>query len=193
MAALRATLTCCSTAAASRPRQLLPVQPTPVASSLPTSSLRRDAPASRSALKVRTQAYASDNGVNPKRHAFLHDFCMSIPYGAVAIVAGLALFALGHTNMASVATVTGGTVAMASVLSLKEWKAGGSSSTYALTTASASAATAYVSYCGLAAVKGVSYVLAASLSVLSVAMSIFCVYNVMAGGNPPKKAQSAKP
>ena len=60
---------------------------------------------------------------------------MSIPYGAIAIVAGLVLFALGHTNIASVATVAGGTVAMASVLSLKEWKAGGSSSTYALTTA----------------------------------------------------------
>lgn len=80
---------------------------------------------------------SGSSGDSHKGHAFLHDFCMSIPYGAIAVFAGVALYVLGLTDLAGVAVVSGGTCAMASVLSLKEWKAGGSSTTYTLTSAGA--------------------------------------------------------
>jgi hypothetical protein len=72
------------------------------------------------------------SGAAPARHAVLHDFCMCIPYGAIALLAGVGLFFLNLTNIAGTALVAGATALAASVLSLQEWKAGGDSKQYTL-------------------------------------------------------------
>lgn len=54
-------------------------------------------------------------------------------------------------------------------------------------TASA-AAVAYTSVCSLPLLSGVGHAAAVVLCGLSTALSLFCAYNVLAGGNPPPKA-----
>lgn len=65
----------------------------------------------------------------------MHDFCMTIPYVGIAAVSGLLAFAFGTPavglQLAAVAAVVG----LCSVLSLKAWKAGGSSTAYTLVSA----------------------------------------------------------
>lgn len=60
---------------------------------------------------------------------------MSIPYGAISIIAGVILCVLGATTLGGTAAIAGATIVAASVLSLKEWKAGQSSTFYTLTSA----------------------------------------------------------
>ncbi len=55
-------------------------------------------------------------------HAFLHDFCMAIPYGALALVAAAVLLSIGAKQAATSLAVGGVVVGGASVLSLKNWK-----------------------------------------------------------------------
>ncbi|KAG2433183.1 hypothetical protein HYH02_012725 [Chlamydomonas schloesseri] len=112
---------------------------------------------------------------------------MVIPFGGAAVLGAVALFFFNLTNIAGTALVAGATAIAASVLSLQEWKAGGSSTTYTLTSAACAAAVAYVSYCSLDLLKGLPYWVAAVLAVLGAACSVFCAYNVAAGGNPPPK------
>lgn len=53
------------------------------------------------------------------------------------------------------------------------------------------AAVSYVTYSSLDLLKGLPYWVAAVLCVLGGACSLFCAYNVMAGGNPPPKKKAA--
>lgn len=55
-------------------------------------------------------------------HAFLHDFCMSLPYGALAIIAAIVLVALGARQAAAHVGVGGLIVTGSAVLSLKAWR-----------------------------------------------------------------------
>lgn len=65
-------------------------------------------------------------------HAFLHDFCMSLPYAAISMIAATALSCLGAKQAAVPLFIGGATVAIASILSLKKWKADKSSSVLTL-------------------------------------------------------------
>ncbi len=56
------------------------------------------------------------------------------------------------------------------------------------TPTASSAAVAYTSVCSLPLLSGVGYAAAVVLCGLSAALSLFCAYNVLAGGNPPPKA-----
>ncbi|GLC40355.1 hypothetical protein PLESTB_001680200 [Pleodorina starrii] len=146
----------------------------------------------RRSLACRASA-PQPGGATPARHAVLHDFCMCIPYGGISIFAGIGLFFLNFTNIAGTALVAGATSLAASVLSLQEWKAGGDSKLYTLTSAASAAAVAYVTATSLDLLKGLPYWLSLVLCVLSAAASAFCVYNVLAGGNPPPSKKPAKP
>ncbi|KAG2446310.1 hypothetical protein HXX76_000898 [Chlamydomonas incerta] len=115
---------------------------------------------------------------------------MVIPFGGAAVLGAVALFFFNLTNIAGTALIAGATAIASSVLSLQEWKAGGSSSTYTLTSAACAAAVAYVTYSSLDLLKGLPYWVAAVLCVLGGACSLFCAYNVVAGGNPPPKKKA---
>ncbi|GIL83749.1 hypothetical protein Vretimale_10542 [Volvox reticuliferus] len=142
---------------------------------------------------VTCRASASQpGGAVPARHAVLHDFCMCIPYGAISVLAGIGLFFLNLTNIAGTSVIAGATSLAASVLSLQEWKAGGDSKQYTLISAVSAAAVAYTTCSSLDLLKGLPYWMSLVLCALSVAASAFCVYNVLAGGNPPpKKSKSS--
>ncbi|GLI64312.1 hypothetical protein VaNZ11_007511 [Volvox africanus] len=137
-------------------------------------------------LTCRASASQPDGAV-PARHAVLHDFCMCIPYGAISVLAGIGLFFLNLTNLAGTSLIAGATSLAASVLSLQEWKVGGDSKQYTLISAVSAAAVAYTTCSSLDLLKGLPYWMSLVLCVLSVAASAFCVYNVLAGGNPPPK------
>lgn len=62
--------------------------------------------------------------------------------------------------------------------------------TRALACAGSSAAVAYVAYAGLSATAGLAYYLSGGLMVVSLLLSAFCVYNILAGGNPPPKKKA---
>lgn len=68
-------------------------------------------------------------------HAFLHDFCMTIPYGAMAALSGVLAFAFKAPAVGLQLAAVAAVVALCSVLSLKSWKAGGSSAGYTLVSA----------------------------------------------------------
>lgn len=58
---------------------------------------------------------------------------MCIPYGAISALAGVAFYFLNAANLAAAAFIGGATALAASVFSLQEWKAGGDSKVYTLT------------------------------------------------------------
>jgi hypothetical protein len=68
-------------------------------------------------------------------HAFLHDFCMTIPYGGIAALSGLLAFAFKAPAVGLQLAAVAAVVALCSILSLKSWKAGGSSTAYTLVSA----------------------------------------------------------
>ncbi|PNH08430.1 hypothetical protein TSOC_005013 [Tetrabaena socialis] len=150
---------------------------------------------SRSPLACNASSAAQPSGDAPpssSRHAVLHDFCMVIPFSAVSIGCGIALFFLKLTTVAGAALIAGATALVAAVLSLQEWKAGGDSKTYTLTSAASAAAVAYITYSSLNVLVGGPYWVSLVLCCFSVAAAAFCAYNVLAGGNPPPKPKKDK-
>ena len=88
----------------------------------------------------RAQAAASSSSGAASSHsgkAFLHDFCMSIPYATLALVAGLVFTCLGRREAAVHMAGAGAVVCLASILSLKEWRSGNSSMPFTLMSAGA--------------------------------------------------------
>jgi hypothetical protein len=68
-------------------------------------------------------------------HAFLHDFCMTIPYGALVAAGGLVSLFFGASSLGMQVAGAGAVVCASSVCSLKSWKAGGSSTLFTLASA----------------------------------------------------------
>lgn len=70
----------------------------------------------------------------PKRrsYAFLHDFCMQIPYGGIVVLSGLVLGVKGPLAAGVLLSLTGMGVLMCARSSLKAWKAGRPSTYYTL-------------------------------------------------------------
>ena len=153
----------------------------------------------------------------PARAAKMHDFCLTIPYGALLMLGGLAGFlAKGATvavavsprrdpqsaDACSSASTLAGSVpslvagggsglllCLLAVLSLKAWKTGARGASAPYTVASAALAA------GLTAMMTKRYLASGAVfppgvfAVLSGAMLLFYIYNLAAGGNPmPKKA-----
>lgn len=88
------------------------------------------------------------------RHAVLHDFCMCIPYGALLLVAGLALLATGGSAAGGALCLFGGVHTLLAMASLRAWKRGATSAPFTALSAGALApavgAKAVVSFHGLA-------------------------------------------
>ena len=124
------------------------------------------------------------------RHAALHDFCMCIPYGIVVALGGLIAAAAGSGVPALYIAAAGVAEVVLSNLSLKAWRAGRSSAPLTLLAAGIAAA---VGWTALQAWKeGVSKLATGSLLSFSAAAGAFLLYNVAAGGNPPRGSHAAK-
>ncbi|MEW5318252.1 MAG: hypothetical protein WDW38_009487 [Sanguina aurantia] len=122
-----------------------------------------------------------------KGHAFLHDFCMTIPFGAATVIVGIAVAVLGAQTIGMQLLSAGAATAMCSVLSLQAWKKGGSSTLYTTVSAVSSAGVAFIAYTNVQIQLGVSLWLYGALLAVSVVSALFCTYNILAGGNPPPK------
>lgn len=68
-------------------------------------------------------------------HAKLHDFCMTIPYGAIAAVGGVVSLLFGAHNLGPKIATAGVLVCASSFLSLKSWRQGGASTPFTATSA----------------------------------------------------------
>ena len=146
-------------------------------------------PAARAAGGAAAGASGGAEGA-PSRYAFLHDFCMGMPYGLLALLAGVALAALlgGLGRSVGLALALGGMATLAvSAASIRRWKAGGDSRfphTVALLGVAAGEACAALQLTG----GGSGLVRAAGwgLAATSALFAAFCMYNLLAGGNPPR-------
>ncbi len=133
---------------------------------------------------------------------------MTLPYGALAVVAAAALAMLGAREAAVKVAVGGVVVAAAAVLSLKQWRNDNKSTPVTLLSAGNMpsahpygsiflaaqpsvhlvGAAGYVGYsCWGFLQSGIVPWLTGSIAALSGALALFSLYNVAAGGNPPKR------
>mmetsp|Transcript_23263 Transcript_23263/g.59427 ORF Transcript_23263/g.59427 Transcript_23263/m.59427 type:complete len:203 (+) Transcript_23263:921-1529(+) len=149
-----------------------------------------EAPCSSAARRVHTAASSSSSGQVDDSHAgraFLHDFCMTIPYSAVALAGAAVMWFLGGAIQALAPTTAAVGVAtiVTSILSLKNWKQGKEATPFTFLAAGASGYLSYAAY--LKAAAGSTTWLTWPLTALSAALCLFCLYNIMAGGNPPRK------
>lgn len=81
-------------------------------------------------LQLHKQATAGEG-----RHAVLHDFCMTIPYGTVAGVGGLVSLLFGAEALGWQVAGAGAVVLLSSVLSLNVWRSGGAAQPFTLLSA----------------------------------------------------------
>lgn len=118
-------------------------------------------------------------------HAFLHDFCMTIPYGAILAAAGVIGLVAGWSSVGAGILAAGVAVCLSSYVSLQEWKQGQSSALYTLSSGAVASGVGWLMYKNVQAKAAV--LPSGILLALSAAAALFCFYNVAAGGNPPKK------
>ena len=119
----------------------------------------------------------------PHRHAALHDFCMCIPYGIITSVLGFISFVRwgGASNV--IVVLVGLAQLVLSKSSLKKWKSGESSVVMTAGSLCLAFLLAWRSWIALD-MSGNSFMRILSLLLHSIA-SLFFVYNIAAGGNPP--------
>lgn len=118
-----------------------------------------------------------------QRHAVLHDFCMCIPYGMLVASGGVVAAALG-TGTAALAVAAAGLVEiLLSVMSLKAWRQGSSSTVYTILSGVVASGVAWTAHNAFQ--SGVTKVATYLLFLLSASAALFFFYNVIAGGNPP--------
>jgi hypothetical protein len=143
----------------------------------------------RRAADIRTthspppQAASSGGSASHAGRALLHDFCMTIPYSAIALVSAVIAVVLKAPSAGMQLAGAGAAVALCSVLSLRAWRRGGSAVPFTLASTGASGWVAHAMWQRVAA--GVAPVPSGVMLALSAALALFCVYNVLAGGNPP--------
>ena len=137
------------------------------------------------AVSADGQATSEGGGDNRSKHAILHDFCMGLPYGTIFLVGGVAAVPFVGTK-GLVFALCGGLVLLLSILSLKQWRSRKSSKWCTLAGSCAAAVALWRSWSYIQAPYTMYTAIPAFASLLSGLMSLFLLYNVLAGGNPPK-------
>jgi len=140
------------------------------------------------AVSADGQATSEGRGDERSKHAILHDFCMGLPYGTIFLVGGLASVPFVGTK-GLVLALLGGLVLLLSILSLKQWRNRKSSKWCTLAGSCTAAVALWRSWSFIQAPYTVYTTIPAFASVLSGMMSLFLLYNVLAGGNPPKNQE----
>ncbi|WIA13385.1 hypothetical protein OEZ85_006965 [Tetradesmus obliquus] len=152
---------------------------------VPRALVTRPAQQRSRSLRVRAQADPHAG------HAKLHDFCMTIPYGGIALLSGVLALVFKAPAVGLQLVGAGVVISLCSLLSIKAWKGRSSSTPYTLVCAGSSGWIAYQMWQRVQA--SVAPVPSGILLALSAALAVFCVYNIIAGGNPPpaQKAPAA--
>ncbi|KAJ0956203.1 putative TMEM14 family protein [Helianthus annuus] len=121
-----------------------------------------------------------------QRSAKIHDFCFGLPYGGIVLSGGLIGFIFSR-NTASLMTggLYGGALLALSVLSLKIWKQGQSSTPFILGQLGIAAALLWKNIQTYSLTKKI--LPTGFHIVLSTAMLCFYTYVIVSGGNPPPK------
>ncbi|MFS7904064.1 putative TMEM14 family protein [Helianthus anomalus] len=121
-----------------------------------------------------------------QRSAKIHDFCFGLPYGGIVLSGGLIGFIFSR-NTASLMTggLYGGALLALSVLSLKIWKRGQSSTPFILGQLGIAAALLWKNIQTYSLTKKI--LPTGFHIVLSTAMLCFYTYVIVSGGNPPPK------
>jgi hypothetical protein len=119
----------------------------------------------------------------------LHDFCLVIPYGAILIGCAAIQALIGSKALLSAALGVAGAgilQLLLSKMSLSNWRSGRSSAVVTMVEALVAGGMGYVGWEGWR--QGVGKIASGCLAVVSVVVAVVLVYNVSAGGNPPKKS-----
>ncbi|PSC70132.1 FATTY ACID EXPORT chloroplastic-like [Micractinium conductrix] len=114
---------------------------------------------------------------------------MCIPYGALVAAGGLVGKLVGWGQPATVMLVVGGLQLALSYLSLSVWRKARSAAPYTLAEAGLAGWLAY--YAARAVQQGVASTAMGCLLGLSAAMALLLLYNLAAGGNPPRRGTHA--
>jgi hypothetical protein len=126
-----------------------------------------------------------DDGDDHSRFAILHDFCMCIPYGMIVTFGGMLALLFGGGLGALAVAGAGVALLIASARSLKCWKDGRSSAPWTLASAGLASWVAWAAWSALK--EGASKFAAGGLLGLSTSAGLFFLYNIAAGGNPPRR------
>ncbi|KAL6782455.1 FAX1 [Auxenochlorella protothecoides x Auxenochlorella symbiontica] len=164
----------------------------------PTHRLKHATNAARKARmgpgppKARQTVVCGAGGLTPTRHAVLHDFCMVLPAGGLLLAAGVAGLLAGSGRGAAVVAWGGVAELLLAAMSLKAWKKGRRSVGAAITSLQTGIA-AFLSLrlyrVFLASAKPAARIVHGVLLAIAGSLLVFLVYNLLAGGNPPKRAQ----
>lgn len=156
--------------------------------------LRSDVHAAASA-----DAVSGSGSSRGRKYSVLHDFCMQIPYGFFIVLSGIVLGIRGPVAAGILLGFVGMAVLLCARASVSAWKLGRPSTAY---TVMSTMATSYLTW-----VFGLKFKMMVTkadawgpllftppflLLLLSVAITIFQIYNVWAGGNPPKAPKSSQ-
>eukprot|EP00898_Chlorokybus_atmophyticus_P007733 jgi/Chlat1/7961/Chrsp69S07391 len=131
-----------------------------------------------------------ETAVVTERASALHDFCLTIPYGFIVAIGGLAGF-IAKRSMASLAAGGGSGLLLwlLGSLSLKAWQAGRSSLPYTVAAQVIACALTYIM--GTRWRAGGKFFPAGFVAIFSGLMVLFYAYNMLAGGNPKKKRKTS--
>eukprot|EP00210_Caulerpa_lentillifera_P002973 g2838.t1 len=110
---------------------------------------------------------------------------MTIPYGGTVTIAGLFGIITGYGNFALAAAIVGYATCVASLFSLRAWRAGRSNSKYTLASAGLATSVGVLAWKMVQTGKG--KIPGNLLMLVSLALVLFLLYNLAAGGNPPKR------
>lgn len=119
-----------------------------------------------------------------KGYAFLHDFCLGIPYGVSVLGLGVAAWVTSSPAVGAALASAGVLSLVFQGLSLKCFNVSKKSAPFTIATAGVSVAAAVFSWQNYQ--KGITQIPSVIAVFLSAALAAFLVYNVAAGGNPPK-------
>jgi len=127
---------------------------------------------------------------SPGRHAFLHDFCMAIPYGMGVGVTGIVALFFKQYNTGLTLLGAAAAILSLAVLSLRTWSQQKDSRLFTTLSAGVSAAVTATLW-KLAPAERWALMLVRTAAGISGVMLLFLAYNVLAGGNPPKGEKPA--
>lgn len=123
-------------------------------------------------------------------HAFLHDFCMAIPYGIAVALAGAVALCLKQVSLGFALICSAAAIEYMAALSIKRWKRRGTSASLTAATAAIAAAVTAMLWRQTPQRTWAALTLRGA-SGISALLLLFFLYNIAAGGNPPKEDKAA--
>lgn len=134
--------------------------------------------------KQQTPVMSQQKRVGGRGHAILHDFCLVIPYGLLLVLVGLIGVATpGAVKFGWLTAAAGLAQMFLSSKSLGSWKAGGNHRIFTSLCLGIAALLTWVSTTLFR--RGAFPLVSGSAGVLSGAISLFLIHNLVSGGNKP--------